>query len=331
MKPIFPTIYSTLCPDALANHLSSNYDHGTIKCRFIVRGVGDTYMAETADQKFILRIYRSTHRNLEQIQAETGLLTALHAANVSVSYPVADRNGNMIQEFDAAEGPRYGVLFSFAPGKSVLQFNDRQLQSLGHEMAAFHNVSSAIRLDGQRWAFDLENTLFRPLEMAKDAFADNPDDYLWLQQAAKRVKQKLFDIDTSRFSSGYCQFDFLPKNFHFDENDQVTLFDFDFLGYGWLVNDMMTFWTHLTLDVFFNRLTQETADRYFQVFLEAYREVRAVSEEELEVIPYLSLGFWLFYMGFHTTHDQFYPVVFQPAQLKVRMNVIKQLMDKYWV
>lgn len=258
------------------------------------------------------------------------LLTTLREHHVSVSYPIADKNGNMIQVFHAAEGPRHGVVFSFAPGRSVLQFNDRQLASLGHEMAAFHNISSTIQLNDQRWTFDLENTLFRPLEMVKDAFAEYPGDYAWLQEAAEKVRRKLSEVDTGLFSTGYCQFDFLPKNFHFDDDDSVTLFDFDFLGYGWLVNDIMTFWTHLSLDVFFNRLTQETAGRNFEVFLTAYKEVRNVNKEELDVIPYLSLGFWLFYMGFHTTHDQFYPLVFQPSQLKMRINVIRQLMEKYW-
>jgi Ser/Thr protein kinase RdoA (MazF antagonist) len=149
-------------------------------------------------------------------------------------------------------------------------------------------------------------------------------------EAAEQVKQKIEQTDSSDFPTGYCQFDFLPKNFHFDSNDKITFFDFDFFGHGWLVNDIMTFWVHLTLDVFFNRMTQEAADKSLSVFVEAYREHRKISDAELALVPYLGLGFWLFYMGFHTTHDQFYPFIFQPAQLKMRVNVIKQLMERYW-
>jgi Ser/Thr protein kinase RdoA (MazF antagonist) len=76
-------------------------------------------------------------------------------------------------------------------------------------------------------------------------------------------------------------------------------------------------------------MKQEEADKAYSLFLHGYREVRSVSENELKAVPYLSLGFWLFYMGFHTTHDQFYPVI-QPAQLKLRTNLVRQLMEKYW-
>jgi Ser/Thr protein kinase RdoA (MazF antagonist) len=110
----------------------------------------------------------------------------------------------------------------------------------------------------------------------------------------------------------------------------VTLFDFDFLGYGWLINDVMTFWTHLCLDVHFNRMSQIEADDSYGVFVQAYRKSRPISKEELEAVPYLSLGWWCFYMGFHATHDQFTPLV-QPAQLKMRTALIRQLTERYWL
>jgi len=144
----------------------------------------------------------------------------------------------------------------------------------------------------------------------------------------KLSAEKLATLYTPAFSMGYCQFDFLPKNFHF-EGDSITLFDFDFLGYGWLVNDVMTFWQHLCLDVHFGKMTQDAADEAYDIFLRAYREIRPLSEQELAAVPYLSLGFWLFYSGFHTTHDLFHPYV-QPQHLKPRFGMVRQLMDKYW-
>jgi Ser/Thr protein kinase RdoA (MazF antagonist) len=329
MKPVFPTAYSTLSADALASFISTNYSLGPVQCRFLARGVGDTYLVDTAGERFILRIYRSSHRGLAVIQAEATLLTALKNAGVAVSYPIADSNNELIQSFEAAEGTRYGMLFSYAEGQVINAPNPAQLRSLGHEMARFHNVSSAISLEGNDRVFDARTTLFEPLEKIKDCFANDPDGYAWLRQAARQVEETLRGMDITQFSSGYCHFDFLPKNFHFND-DKITFFDFDFFGYGWLVNDIMVFWQHLCLDVFFNRITQEDADKSYAIFLEAYRELRPLQEEELKAVPYLSLGFWLFYMGFHTTHDQFYPFIFEPAALKVRTGVIRQLMDRYW-
>jgi len=101
------------------------------------------------------------------------------------------------------------------------------------------------------------------------------------------------------------------------------------MGYGWLVNDIMTFWQHLSLDVHFGRIKQEEAHDAYAVFLEAYRAIRPLSKQELAAVPYLSLGFWLFYMQFHTTHDQFYQFI-QPGHLKLRTDLIRQLMERYW-
>ncbi|NII26090.1 phosphotransferase [Pseudoflavitalea sp. X16] len=328
MKPAFPATYSTLCPIALASLISEKYETGNVQCKFLVRGVGDTYLVESSKDRFILRVYRSSHRNLPQIKEEVELLLALKQADVSVSYPIPDVSGEAIQQLEAVEGNRYAVLFNYAPGRTVRIMNENQLRTLGHEMARFHNVSSTIGPGGARWNFDPETTLLRPLEILKPAFAEDPEGYAWLRQAVAQAVKKLSSLNTAGFSKGYCHFDFLPKNFHF-EGDSVTFFDFDFMGYGWLVNDIMSFWQHLILDVYNGRTTQPAANDAYSIFLDGYREHRPVSEEELAAVPYLSLGFWLFYMGFHTTHDQFYAFS-QPSQVKLFTGILRHIAATYW-
>ncbi|MEC5145900.1 phosphotransferase [Chitinophaga sp. 212800010-3] len=328
MKTVFPASYSTLCPVALSSLIAKKYSLENVNGKLLVRGVGDTYLITSSKGRFILRVYRSTHRSLPHISAEVALLQALKKAGVSVSYPIPDISGDPVQQLEAIEGTRHAVLFSYAPGKVVRALSENQLRALGQEMARFHNVSSSVQLNETRWDFDLETTLFEPLKMLKPAFAEDPEGYNWLQQAAKQAAEKLSQLNTAEFSKGYCHFDFLPKNFHF-EDDSVTFFDFDFMGYGWLVNDIMTFYLHLTLDVFNGRMTQQTADNDYAIFLDAYRQCRPVSEEELAAVPYLILGFWLFYMGFHTTHDQFYAFI-QPAHLKGITGLLKHLAGTYW-
>lgn len=328
MKSPFPATYSTLCPIELSSVISEKYGVGNVRCKFLVRGVGDTYLVESFEGRFIFRVYRSSHRSLPQIREEVKLLLALKEDNVSVSYPISDILGEAIMKLEAAEGERYAVLFSFAPGHAVKVMNDNQLRSIGREIARFHNVSSQTSPGGSRWDFDIKTTLLDPLKMLKPAFIEDPGGYSWLQGVVNRVEEKLGTANIAGFPTGYCHFDFLPKNFHF-ENDSVTIFDFDFMGYGWLVNDIMSFWQHLVLDVYTGRMTQSAADDAYDVFLEAYRECRQVSEQELSLVPYLSIGFWLFYMGFHTTHDQFY-VFSQPSQVKSYTGLLKHIVETYW-
>jgi Ser/Thr protein kinase RdoA (MazF antagonist) len=346
MESIFPASYSTLLPSALADLVSRKYGWAAVRCEFLVRGVGDTYLIESGDNRYILRVYRSSHRNRVQIGAEVHLLLALQRAEVPVSFPIPDHTGEYIQAIHAAEGQRYAVLFSYAAGRSVAILSEAQLSQLGRQMARFHQISAGLKLPGDqgssaasgspaapgssasRWTFDLQTTLFGPLARLKPYFVEDPAGYAWFEQAVETVVMKLSQLDVSTFSTGYCHFDFLPKNFHFD-GDAVTFFDFDFMGRGWLVNDIMTFWQNMTVDVRFGRMTSEAADHAYAHFLAAYRTIRSISEEELEAVPYLTLGFWLFYSDFHTTHDAFYGFV-QPGHLKIRVRFIQQLMQKYW-
>ncbi len=100
-------------------------------------------------------------------------------------------------------------------------------------------------------------------------------------------------------------------------------------GSGWLVNDIMSFWQHLILDVYTSRTSLEDAKNSYAVFLISYHNIRPFSEAELQSVPYLSLGFWLFYMDFHTTHDHFSRFL-QPDHLKSVVGFLRHLVREYW-
>ncbi len=326
MPTIFPTIYSTLDPGALARFIGQQYGIGGATVKLLLRGVGDTYLATTPKNKFIIRVYRPSHRTEEQVREEVNFLLALKENKVPAAYPIPDKNGNIIQSIVAAEGIKNVVLFTYAPGMVVPSLNEGQLLTLGRQIARMHNVSAAQPISTSRAPYTLETTLFQPLELLRNAFASNPDVYAWLQAAAREIATRLSEFDTSAFSTGICHFDLLPKNFHFD-CDAPTFFDFDFMAQGWLILDLMTFRQQLCLDILFGRLTPEAATKAFNIVISGYREFRHISDDELAAIPLLSLCFWLFYSGFHTTHDQFY-MFLDPAQLKSRFNFVRHIVER---
>lgn len=327
MSSIFPATYSILAAMSMGLFLSRRYGWGKVECRLLLRGVSDTYSISTSLGNFVVRIYRAGHRSLSQINAEVELLMALKNSVVSVSYPVFDRNGDYVFELNAAEGPRFGVVFTHAPGTVCSLPNNKQLNLFGREMAKFHTVSTNVRLTNERWNFNFETTLRKPLTDIKTYFASCPEQYAWLEEAAQETRDKILKLDCSGFTSGYCHFDFFPKNIHFDGDESVTFFDFDFFGYGWVVNDLMTFQQHLCLEVEMGRVSETGSQEIFKRFVDAYREVRPLSSGELDAIPLLSLGFWMFYFGFYTTHDQFLPLLQNP-HLTARTNLIRRMMKR---
>jgi Ser/Thr protein kinase RdoA (MazF antagonist) len=327
---VFPTQYSTLSSYALKGHLQREYGFEILNCKYLLRGVNDHYLIETKDQKFIFRVYRNTHRSLEEVRSELFLLNSLNSKGIGVSYPISCLSGEQIVEFNAAEGTRYGTLFSYAKGESFNLLSDQQLSIFGRELAHIHNISASIILPFERKPYNINTTILEPIEAIAPILGDFPEYESWINETKNRLVTKLNSFDFSKFSYGYCHYDLLPKNFHFDENDKITFFDFDFLGKGHLVNDLMTFWLHLSLHLHFNKISQEEADRSFGVVVASYREIRELSEEELSAIPYLSFGFWIFFMRYHQEHfDDFSNPFFNKRFIGERLSLIQTFTNTY--
>lgn len=327
---IFPTQYSTLSAVALKDFLSEKYGLDAINCKLLIHNVSDTYLLETEQDKYIFKIYRDAHRKLEEIQAEVELLDIYQVKGAKVSYPIKATDGAQIQSFNAAEGTRYGVLFTFAKGEVVQDLGDQHLKTIGREMALVHQISSTITLKYPRKEFTIDMMLLQPLVVFKPAFEGLEEEYTYLTTSVAKVVAEIEKLDLSKFSYGYCHYDFLPKNFHFENESTLTFFDFDFAGKGHLINDISSFYVHYFMEVLSGKLTQQEADRAFAVFVESYRTIKPLSDEELKAIPYFGFAFWIFYLRFqYENFDDWSSVFFGPKYLKLRVGVIKQWMNWY--
>jgi Ser/Thr protein kinase RdoA (MazF antagonist) len=327
---LFPTQYSTLSASALATHIGATHGLPNLRGRYLLRGVSDTYLLENEQARYILKIYRAAHRTPSEIAGEVELLTYLQAHKAPVAAPLPALDGRVLLPFTAAEGERHGVLFTFAPGHVVMDLTDAQLRTVGREMAKLHHLTAGLTLAHPRPSYDLDTTLRRPLQTVAPAFQDYPEGYAYLQDTVAQLLKKLEQLDTSAFSCGYCHYDFLPKNFHFDAADQLTFFDFDFAGPGYLVQDVMTFFVHYFLHRLLKGVSEQEAMRAFAVFVAGYREVRPLSDAELAAIPYLGVGFWLFYLEFaYRNFDDWSNTFFGPRYLRERVGWIKQWVAWY--
>lgn len=326
---IFPTQNSTLSSVALKTHLAQAYGLAIDNCKLLVRNVSDTYLLEGVNDKYIFKIYRNNHRKFEEICAEVELLNELYVNGAKVAYPIVASDGSQIQSFNAAEGIRYGVLFSYAKGEVVLNLSPEQLTALGREMAFIHNITAGVILKNPRREYSISTMLLQPIKMVEPAFESIKTDYNYLRETSEKVAKRIQQLDLTHFSYGYCHYDFLPKNFHFKDSN-VTFFDFDFVGKGYLINDIASFYIHYFLEVYYGKMTQEEADNCFAIFVKSYREVRPLTEEELDAIPYFGFAFWIFYMGFHYENfDDWSNIFFGPKFLKERTALIKKWVDWY--
>lgn len=324
---IFPTQYSTLSASALNIALQQAYGLKDTTCRLLIRNVSDTYVLEGSTSKYIFKLYRDAHRSLEEIRGELALLNTLQQQCGNVAYPIKDLEGAEIQQFRAAEGLRNGVLFSFAKGDVVYDLSDEQLALLGREMAKVHNVTALLELPFHRREYSIQTTLLDPIRIIEPAFRNLPDEYAALKAMVLAVADEMSVLDMATFSYGYCHYDFLPKNFHFD-GDCITFFDFDFAGKGYLVNDIASFLVHYFIEQMNGKLSAEEAKRCFLVFVEHYRKHRALSDEALRSLKLFGFAFWMFYFQFHFEHfDDWSNIFFNDRFIKGRVALLKQWMD----
>ncbi|MGM9479486.1 phosphotransferase [Pedobacter sp. GSP4] len=331
MQNVFPAQYSTLSADALKNYLIQAYQlHPTTTCRLLIRNVSDTYILENGEQKYIFKIYRDAHRKRSEIEAEVELLNALKANGNNVSYPINDLTGKQIQQFNAIEGLRNGILFSFAAGKVIIDLEHKHLVKLGTDMAKLHQTTSVVQLKNTRPVFNFETTLFEPLSSLKPHFTEMPDEFDYLTQVADRVVKKFESFDTPKFGHGYCHYDFFPKNFHFDEQGAITFFDFDFAGKGFLINDLMSFLNHFFFHQLNHLISKEQAEADFDTFLNAYQLIRPLTADELKAIPYLGITFHIFFLKFfYDNYDDWSNAFLTPRYTKHRVGLIKKWEEMY--
>jgi len=322
---IFPTQYSLLSSTALNEYIQQSYGLTGTSCKLLIHNVSDTYLLEDTKQKYIFKIYRDAHRSREEIEAEVELLNLLKEGGAKVSFPIKNMIGAYLQSFHAAEGTRYGVLYSFAEGKVIYDLSPEQLTNIGIEMAKIHNITASVKLKYPRREYTIESTLTSPIKTIQPAFIGLEEEYKWLKDTVQKVGRKIAEFDPVHFSTGYCHYDFLPKNFHFAANGGITFFDFDFAGKGPLANDLASFYIHFFIEVYTNKISQEDADKRFHLFIDAYRSVRPLSNEEIKSIPYFGFAFWIFYFEFHYLHfEDWSNFFFTPKFIKERFTLIKQ-------
>lgn len=275
-----PVIHSIPSGEALIEHVLQHYPMGIrIDCRLYKRGLNDTYLVETEQDKYILRVYRRGWRTKQEIDFELELLAFLHEQNMPIAYPISRKDGNFTLELAAPEGNRYATVFSYAPGRAVNEkLNTRQSRRLGEVLATLHEKMDDFQSNFSRPALSDEYLLDYSMEAIESLFGYRHSDINYLQKQVEKAKARLAELQlpSEAPSYGICVGDVHSGNAHFTELDEPTLFDFDQCGYGWRAFDIGKF-MHVT-----HAWKIDTSIR--KAFLDGYHAIRQLSAAELASI-----------------------------------------------
>ncbi len=213
---------------ASIKQLLNRYAIGEItSCHFLTRGLNDTYVITTRSDKYTFRVYRHGWRNQSDILFELEAINHLRRSEFPVSYPIRTHDGKWMNEIEAPEGLRYGVLFTFSRGERP-NINPENCRFIGQALADLHLKSDGFFSPHKRsFDLDLGHLLLEPTTAIQRHLDFTANIYI-----------------PSELEWGFCHGDFHNFNMHID-GSELEIFDFDCCGFGFRAYDVAVFWWNL--------------------------------------------------------------------------------------
>jgi Ser/Thr protein kinase RdoA (MazF antagonist) len=288
----FPVVCSTLSSAPLSVFLQQQYQLGPhTTCRLLRAAINHAYLVTDGDNKYVFRLYSLNWRSEKEINEEIRLLNLLQRNKVPVSYALPDAQGNYLQTLPAPEGPRWGVLFTFARGEKMLYYAADMHYKIGEIMARMHLVTQNQALE--RSTYTPEVLLVDSFELIKNFISTETEEMQFMKKVQQYLLQEFEKINIDAIRNGMVHLDIWFDNLNIYNNEEVTIFDFDFCGNGWQVLDIAYYQMQL-LNI--EREPEQYATRW-ESFVKGYTSVTAISEEEIRIIPFASISLYFFYLG----------------------------------
>jgi len=291
MIPTFPVISSTLSADDLGLFINQKYGLDNCVCKLFRTGINHTYLITSGTAKYAFRIYSYNWRIKSEIQDELDLLIRLKKNNISVSFPITDSGGNLIQTINAPEGVRYAVLFSFADGGKIRVIDNETCFKIGALMAKMHNIT--INQSNSRIKYSAETLLTLPYKRTLTFFDKALPEMQFLKKQVEDISNYFNNVATNTIPCGIIHLDIWYDNMAITDDNKITVFDFDFCGNGWLIFDVAYFCKQL----FHIESNKDNYEEKVKSFLNGYQSIRDLSNEELDLIPKAAVAVFIFYLG----------------------------------
>jgi Ser/Thr protein kinase RdoA (MazF antagonist) len=284
---VFPAQYSTLSSHALVDWTQSNYElPSPIGCRLQKMG-DDDYLITSRDAKFVLRVYAKSKLSKTEFDAQAQVLNDLAEAGLPVLEPVRNKAGAYVEEFNAIEGKRYGTLYHYVDGAAPgFNIDEQQAFAYGKAVARIHNWGNERRAVYARWHIDLASLLDVPLAVVTPFLEHRTEDISYLQDLAEKLKRQIAGLPTTLPEYGLCHGDLRKRNFLIDDQQQLTIMDWDCVGYGWRAYDVVVLRWSIGPAMGPAGLGEHKTEQVYAAYLQGYATIRILSAAELAVIPY---------------------------------------------
>lgn len=321
---VFPIIASILSPTELGKFICEKYQlNESFDCTLFRTGVNHTYFLFDSNTKYVVRVYCHNWRTKTEIQEELELLILLKNHNLSVSFPIANKNGNLIQEINAPEGLRYVVLFTYAEGEKMRFMGNETCFVIGSIMAKIHNITAGKKID--RISYNSDVLLKKAYDYLNLFFSDDLSEMKYIKQISSKISKNFENSNLSENQKGIVHLDIWYDNMSVNDGNEITIFDFDSCGNGFLILDIGYFCKQL----FFIESDKNEYEMKVESFLKGYRKERSLSEEELKLIPEAGASIFIFYLGVQAQRFDWSNIFLTENYIKMFIGRIKNWIEYY--
>ncbi|REC61707.1 aminoglycoside phosphotransferase [Chryseobacterium pennae] len=323
MTERFPTINSTLSPNELGKFIQQKYAlTDKTQCSIFRLAMNHLYIVHDDENKYVFRVYTHNWRTKLEIEEELRLLILLKDEDRQVAFPIADKSGQFIQEIEAPEGTRFGVLFSYAKGIKTAIFSGQTSFLIGQALAKVHQSTENLEL--MRISYNAHNLLDNPVARTKEFYSKNTNEIEFLETLSAFLTLKMENIDKQKMRYGTVHLDVWFDNLHIDNEKEITFFDFDFCGNGYLCFDI----SYFLFQLFTTNLNEEEYQAKADSFIKGYETVTEISNEEKKFLPYACLAIMTYYISVQCDRFDYWTNIFlNEDHLKRMVRNLKRWTD----
>lgn len=306
LHDFFPLEVSVLSSNALCNYIKQEYfPQKSLRCRLFYRGLHDIYKVIADNDVYFFKVYRQGVRSIGEIQSEIDLLNHLKVSGIKVGYPVIKQDETFVGQFRTENGIRYGVLYTSVGVREFNQIEETSKlnENLGSYIASIHNAWDKCDFVINRPNLDLHSFIDNSMSAIRQFSVIHDFDIDFLEEVAKKVKDKLESLTIEKPQYGICHGDIYGGNIRVDADNNPILFDFDFCGNGWRAYDISMYAFPFGMGCDLTKL-KKREQRKTQ-FLNGYNKVRTMTENEIKSIELFIPFRRIFNIG--TLYISFFP------------------------
>ncbi len=272
-------VYTKLNQNKIEEILS-NYNLGKLDSfKEIEEGIENTnYFLLINKKKFILTIYEKRVKS-DDLPFFSDLMSSLNKANFKCPAPILNNENYTITNF----GKKKLMIVSFLEGKAKENLSPANCKSVGSEIAKMHGLTKNLKLSRQN---DLSVNSWRKLfDSVKDKCTKIHKDL------PKLIEENLIDVEKNwpkNLPKGIIHADLFHDNIFFIQDKFSGLIDFYFSCEDFFAFEIAICFNALCFDGLKSNLSFNVTKA--KNFIDGYRSVRKLTDNEINSIKVLSQG-----------------------------------------